>query len=206
MHTNRGRCLQIPFSCVMSAKGFVGENTGGTDFHQVTAEFAFQSAVLKTAKIDVVMDPENLKIITSGIIVIETHTTVAGDTAVHFMINKRAEILVIMGSFQATVTAKSMAGHDCHVLQMTFAAFFAHRTVVGMISHQQFDIITAKLPRLSVGYGNAHGIGYRGHTSHDQTPTLIFCIFVLDDRALPAGARRTHRRMPAKIREIQAQG
>ena len=206
MYTNRWRRLQIPLPCVMGAKGFVGEDTGGTDFHQIAAKFAFQRAILKTAEIDVVMDTEDLKIIAAGIVVIETYAPVAGDAAVHFVIDKRAEILVIMGSFQAPVATKGMPGHDRHVLQMTFAAFFAYRTVVGMVSHQQFDIITAKLPRLSGGYGNAHGIRYRGHTGHDQAPMLIFRILVLDDRALPAGTRRSHRRMPAKIGEIQAQG
>jgi hypothetical protein len=34
---------------------------------------------------------------------------------------------------------------------------------------------------------------------------LIFRILVLDDGALPAGARRPQRRMPAKIGEIQTQ-
>jgi hypothetical protein len=35
---------------------------------------------------------------------------------------------------------------------------------------------------------------------------LIFRILVLDDRALPASARRPHCRMPAKIGKIKAQG
>ena len=120
----------------MGAEGFVGKDTGGTDFHQIAAEFAFQRAILKTAEINVVMDTECLKIIAPGIIVIETYAPVAGDTAVHFVIDKRTEILVIMGSFLASVTTKGVTGHDRHVLQMTFAAFFAHWTVVGMVSHQ----------------------------------------------------------------------
>ena len=151
----------------MGAEGFVGKDAGGTDFHEIAAEFVFQRAVLKTAEIDVIMHTKDLKIIAPGIVVIETYAAVAGDAAVHFVIDKRAEILVIMGSFQAPVAAKSVAGHDRHVLQMTFAAFFAYRTVVGMIGHQQFDIVTAKLPRLFGGYGNAHGIRYRSHAGHD---------------------------------------
>jgi hypothetical protein len=67
------------------------------------------------------------------------------------MIDKRPEILVIMSPFQATISPKSVTGHDRHILEMTFAAFFADWTVMGMVSHQQFDVITAKLPRCLYG-------------------------------------------------------
>ena len=72
----------------------------------------------------------------AGVIGVKALTAIAGDTAVHFMADQGAEILVAMGIFQASITAIAMSHHHRHILEMTFTALGADGTVVGVIEHQ----------------------------------------------------------------------
>ena len=98
-----------------------------------------------------------------------------------------------------------MPGHHRHVLQMAFAAFVAHRAVVGMIDHQPLDDAGPESLRLRIVDGNADAVVGRRHAGHDDLTARVLFVFELLDRALPAGAHRTQRRMPAKIGQIKAQ-
>ncbi len=55
------------------------------------------------------------------------------------MVHEGAQILVAKRAFLECVAAIVMARHDGHVLQVAFAAFIAHRAVVGMVGHQAFN-------------------------------------------------------------------
>ena len=52
VHANRRSELLVPLARVMMLQGFVGEHTGGTDFHQVAAEFILQHAIFAAAEED----------------------------------------------------------------------------------------------------------------------------------------------------------
>jgi hypothetical protein len=206
MDADGRRGLQIPFAHVVAAEGFVGEYAGGTDLHQVAAEFVLQDAVLASPEIDMVMRGEDLEIVAAAIILVETHATIAGDAAVHLVVDERPQVLVAVGALLAPVAAESVAAHFRHVLQMAFAAFLAHRAIVGMVGHQQFDDARAEIAGLGVLQRDAHPWDDGRHAGHDQTPALVFRVLVLDRRALAAGADRTQGGVPTEIRQIQPQG
>jgi hypothetical protein len=99
-----------------------------------------------------------------------------------------------------------MARHDGHVLQMTFAAFIADGAIMRMIDHESFYIAGAKAMGFRRFDGNAESVGDGFQARHDQLAFLVVFIFVFDDGALPAGANRMESGMPAKIRQVKAEG
>ena len=100
------RCkLHIPFAVITFRVGFVGKDPGRTNFHQVTGEFTFQRAAFRTPEVHVVVCAVNPEIRTVRIIFVVTDTTVTGDTAVHFMCNKRPQLLILMSTFCEAVFA-----------------------------------------------------------------------------------------------------
>jgi hypothetical protein len=119
----------------MLLQGLVGKNTGRTDLHQIPAELALKSAILVTPKVDLVAQDERVEIASTRIVAVKARAAVALNAAVHFMVNKRSQVLVVKGSLPPTITAISMPGHDRHILQVTFAALVAHRTIMRMIEH-----------------------------------------------------------------------
>lgn len=205
MHADRRRGLQIPFPGIAVAERLVGEDAGRADFDQVAAEFVFERAVLEAAEIHVVVDAQHFEIVAPRVVVVEADAAVAGDAAVHFMIHERAEILIPVRPLASTIAARGVAGHQRHVLQVAFAAFLADRAVVRVIGHQQLDVVLAELPGQAGIQRNAQVIRDRREAGHHQAAARVFRILVLDHRALPAGADRPHRRMPAKIGQIQSQ-
>ncbi len=203
--TDARRELHIPFTVIAFGVGFVGEDAGRADFHQVAGEFAFQRALFRTAEVDVVVRAVDAQIFAVGVIFVVAHAAVAGDTAVHLVRDKRAEILILVGAFSKAVAAEAMAGHHRHILQVTVAALFAHRTVVRVVGHQPLHHAFAKLFRFAVVNGDKGAVGGRRHAGHDETAAGILGVLELLHRALAASPNASQRRMPAKIRNIKAQ-
>src|SRR5690625_662 len=193
---------EIPFSGIMLFEGFVGKYAGRADLDQISAEFIFEYARFVPAKIDIIVRGEDSEIFPSGVVVIESYTPVALDAAVHFMIDERAQILIVMGSFVEPVAPVCMSGHDRHVLKVTFSSLIAYGAVMGVIDHQSFDIGGPEIARFRGFQRDSHIFSYGFHACHDQFSFFILFIFVADDSTLPAGAHRTHGGMPAEIGEI----
>src|SRR6185437_11900931 len=120
-------------------QGFVGEDSGRTDFHEIPAEFILQRPVLFPAEIERVMCTEDIEVSPARVVSIESHTAVALDASVHLVPNERAEILITIRPFRKPVATVDMPSHDRHVLQMTLPSFVSHRAVVWMIHHQPFN-------------------------------------------------------------------
>src|SRR3990172_2229066 len=135
MNTDGRCCLQIPRARVMLLQSLVRKDARGAYFYQIAAELILQHAVLMAAKIDMVMCAKYLQGATAGIITIEANTAVAGDTAIHFVIDERPQILIAMGCLLEAKCAVIVAGQDGHVLQVPLAAFIAHGAVMGMVYH-----------------------------------------------------------------------
>ena len=100
----------------MLLQGFVGENTGWTDLHQVAAELAFEGAVLMAAEVDLIAQHQRVQIAPAGVVAVEPRAAVALDAAVHLVVDERAQVLVVKRTLPAAITAISMPGHYRHVL------------------------------------------------------------------------------------------
>ena len=72
-----------------------------------------------------------------------------------------------------------------------------------VIFHQPLDDRFAKISCLRGLDGDPHSVNHVGHARHTESTSFVVLIRVLNDGALSARADRAHRRMPAKIREIQ---
>ena len=102
---------QIPLACVMFFKSLIRENTGRANFNQIAAEFILQNSVFVPAEINAIARGKNIEIAPACVIPIKTDTAVTGNTTVHFVINKRPEILIFMRAFVVFVPAVIVAGH-----------------------------------------------------------------------------------------------
>ena len=128
----------------------------------------------------------NAQIGAVGIIFIVAHAAVAGDAAVHFVRNKRPQILVAVGTLGKTIAAEAMAGHHRHILQVAVAALFADRAVVRVVGHQPLHHAFAELLRFAVVDRNKGAVGCRSHTGHHQATTRVFRVLILLHRTLAA--------------------
>ncbi len=198
--------LHVPLAVVAFGVGLVGEHTGGADLHQVAGEFALQSAILDPAEVDVVMGAVDPEILATGVILVVAHAAIAGDAAVHLVVDEGAQILILVGALGETVAAAVVAGHHRHVLQVAGATLFAHRAVVGVVGHLPLHHRLAELFRLFILDGDIGAIGGGGHAGHDQAAALVVGILILLHRTLAAGADATERRVPAKIGDVQPKG
>ena len=130
-----GGVLHVPLAGVGRAQRLVGKHAGGADLDQIAREFAVEGTVGMAPEIDVLVRTEHTQIVAIGIVPVVAHAAVAGDTAVHLVIDEGAEILIAMGPLGAAVASARMPGHEGHVLQVAFAAFLAHRAVVRVVDH-----------------------------------------------------------------------
>ena len=87
-------------------------------------------------KVDMIVGCLSREIGAACIIGVKAFTAIAGNTAVHFVADQGAEILIAISIFQASITAIAMSYHHRHILEMTFTALGADGTVVGVIEHQ----------------------------------------------------------------------
>ena len=186
----------------MFGQRLVGKHAGRANLHQVAGKLAFEHAGFSAAEEHPVARAESGEVGAPGIVLVITHAAVTGDAAVHFMADKRPEVLIFEGGLQSAVAAVAVAHHNRHILKMAFAPFLTHRAVVGMIEHQVFDDGIAKQRRVFRVKGETRALGDRRHTGHDQAPAGVLCAGVLDYRALPAGAHAAHGRVPAEVRHV----
>jgi hypothetical protein len=187
----------------MSAQGLIGEDPCRTDLDQIAAEFALQNTAFMSAEINQMMREECAEIPAACIIPVIAQTPVALYAAVHFVIDKGPEILILKGPLCSPITAVTMAGHDHHILQMTFPALITDRTIVRMIDHHQFRNGFPELNGVRIFYGNTRAVFRSSHAGHDNAPLCILFIPEFLDGTLPAGSHRMHGRMPAEIGKIE---
>jgi hypothetical protein len=146
-----------------------------------------------------------VQVCSSGVLTIETHTAIALDAAVHLVVHEGTQVLVSKRAFFERVAAIIMTRHYGHVLQVALAAFIAHRAIVGVVQHQAFNNGRPEFGRLRVLNRDAGAFDGGRHTGHHDLAARIARIFELLDRALAAGTHRTHRGVPAEIRQVHAQ-
>ena len=198
------RKLHVPFTVVTFRVGFIREYAGRTDFYQVTGEFAFQRTVFRTTEVDVVMRAIYAQILTVCIIFVVTHAAVAGDAAVHFVRDERPQILVTVGTLGKAIATEAVTGHDGHILKVAVTALLTHRTVVRVVGHQPLHHAFTELFGFFVINRNKGAFGGWCHTGHHQATTRVFRVLILLHRTLAASTDAAQRRMPAKVRNIEA--
>ena len=97
-------------------QAFVGKHPSGADLHQVAGEFALQNTLLVPTKIHMVVGGHRRQIRATGVITVVPGAAVAGDAAVHLVVDQGAQVLVAVRIFAAAIVAVPMAYHDRHVL------------------------------------------------------------------------------------------
>src|SRR5690606_10945299 len=200
------RCeLHVPLAVVTFGVGFVGEYAGRADFGEIAGKFAFERAAFGATEVNVVVCTINAEVFATGVILVITHAAIAGDAAVHLVVDERAEVLVLVRALGEAIAACVVTGHHGHVLQVAVAAFFADRAIVRVVGHQPFDDAFANLHGFVVGHGEERAVGCGGHAGHGQRAAFVGGVRVLFDRALAAGTDTAERRMPAEIGNIETE-
>jgi hypothetical protein len=150
------------------------------------------------------MHAEHMQVAASRKISVKADTTVALNTSIMFVIDKRAKILVPVGTFLKTCPPVNMPGHQSHVLQMTFAAFIADRTIMGMVEHKEFDNRSPEFLYIGIINRNTNTVQGLGHAGHHNEALIIVFITELLDRTLSAGADGLHGRVPTEVWNVES--
>jgi hypothetical protein len=132
-----------------------------------------------------IMGGKYIEVISFRIIPVEPDTTVTLYTAIHFMIDKRSEILIPVGPFIVIETPVIMPGHHSHVLQVAFPSFITYRAIMRMVGHEPFDNILPELMGFPIIHGDPGTIGYRLHACHHQLPFFVIFVFIPGNGTLP---------------------
>ena len=122
------------------------------------------------------------------------------------MRDERPQILVAVGTFGETVTTEAVPGHHGHILKVAVTALFTDRTIVRVVGHQPLHHAFTELFGFRVVDRNKGTFGGWRHTGHHQATTRVFRVLILLHRTLAASTDAPQRRMPAKIRNIKAEG
>ena len=108
------------------------------------------------------------------------------------MLDQRPQVLIVMGPFFPLKTSDPMAAGNGQILKQTMAAFITHRTIMGMVQHQPFDNVFAKVDGFRIRGGNHHAVLSLDHAAHLNP--LDRAVFERNGTN-PAGAHRPQRRM-----------
>jgi hypothetical protein len=122
------------------------------------------------------------------------------------VVDERAEVLVPVRAFFEPGPALTVAGHDRHVLEVAFSAFIAYRAVVGVVQHEPLDHALSESLRFGVVHRYAHAFCHRRHAGHDDLAAHVLLVLELLHRALAASAYGVQSRVPAEVRQVEAQG
>src|SRR5271169_1307975 len=150
MYADRRCSLKVPLAGVMLFERLVCEYSRGAYFDKISAELALKRAIFMPAEIHVVVRCKDVKVSAPCIVTVESDTAVAGDAAIHLMVNEGAEVLIPVGTFFKTCPAVIVPGHDCYILEMALTAFIADRTIMGMAHHEPFDDARAEGSRIRI--------------------------------------------------------
>lgn len=157
------------------------------------------------AAVDVRVRRLRVEVAPAGMIAVEAGATATCDAAIHLVGEKGPEVLVAVRAFGEAVVPPYVAGFHRPVLQVAFAAFLAYWTVVRMIDHQPFDHAGTEGHRIGVADADTQAVRCRGHAGHDEAVMLVVLVAELLDGALPGGAHRPRRGMPAEVGHVETE-
>ena len=88
------------------------------------------------------------------------------DAAIHFMLEQGTQILVGVSALSSHKSSNAMATGNGYILQQTMTAFIANRAIMGMMEHQPFNYILAKIDRFFISGGYHHAVLGLHHAAH----------------------------------------
>jgi hypothetical protein len=147
MDAKRGSALKVPSSS-FETRRFICINTCRAEVDEISRERTLQRTVFVPSEIGTVTDLHGTEVPVTRKFLIESPASPAMDTAVHFMLDKDAEVLITIGPFLSQVAPDPMAAGNGHILKETVPAFVADRAIMGMVHHQPLDHMLAKIDSL----------------------------------------------------------
>jgi hypothetical protein len=140
----RGTPFKIPPPPGKSRR-FIRIDACRTEIDDVPGKGAFQLPILEAAEVGVICNLHGSQVAIAGKLLIETATSPAVDTTIHFVLDKDAQVLVTISPLFPEVASDSMASGYRHVLEQAMPAFVADGAIMGMVHHEPFDDVLAKI-------------------------------------------------------------
>ena len=112
-----------------------------------------------SSKINIALGCKHIQVFATGIIFIKPHAAIALYASVHLVVDEWAEVLIDVCPFFEVESAIRVTCHHGHVLQMTGAAFIAHRAIMRVIGHEPLYDSRSEVNRGLVSNGNPLIVG-----------------------------------------------
>ncbi len=84
---------------------FVGKHAGRADLYEITRELALEDAVFMTSKVNMVVCTQCSEVGPARVVLVITDAAIAGDAAIHFVVDEGAKILIYMRIFESIIAA-----------------------------------------------------------------------------------------------------
>ena len=137
----------------------------------------------------------NPQVAVAGEFLVVSRASITVNTTIHLMLNQRAQVLIRIRPLIAGITSDTMSAGDRHVLEQTLATFVANRAIMGVVEHQPFNDMFAKVHRLTVCGGHHHVVLGLDHATHLHPFKRSLQKF---NGTHPTSTHRSQRRMIAK--------
>ncbi len=194
MDAERRTSLKIP-SPARKARGLVRIDASGTEIDQISRKGALKRSVLISTEIGSMGKLHGAQVAIPRKILIKSAASPAVNTAIHLVLDKYPQVLIVVGPLLSEIAPESVASCNRQILGQTMSAFIADRAVMRMIHHQPFNHVFAEVDCLPVVRRDGHPIAGIHHAAHlnafDRT-------FKKLHRAYPASTDRSETRMKAE--------
>jgi hypothetical protein len=100
MEAERRSPLEMP-APALETGGFIGVHPGGADVDEIAGKGALQGAIAEAAEVGAVADLHGPEVPVAGKLLVEAAAAPALNASVHFMLDKQAQLLVLIGPFGA---------------------------------------------------------------------------------------------------------
>jgi hypothetical protein len=196
-----GGPLKVPSSPFEPGR-FIRIYTGGADIDKVARKRALKVSVSESPKVHAIPYLHSPQVPVPRKVLIKTPTSKAMDTAVHFVLDKRAKILIVVGTLSPQIPADRVATRNGLILQKAMAPFITDRAVMGVMKHEPFYDVSPEFRGFRVCGGYHHTVLGFLHAAHlntfDRTLEELY-------GADTAGTHRPQGRMIAESRYHDAQ-
>jgi hypothetical protein len=181
---------------------FVRVNPGWTDVDKITGKRAFQRTITDSAEVSTIPYLHGPQVMVSSKFLVEPAAPPTMNAPVHFMLNQRSQVLIIIGALFTQITLDPVATGNGHVLKQAVSSLIADRAVKGMIQHKPLNYVPAEIYCFFIIRGHHHSVPGINHAAHLHSLDRTLYKF---NRTNSTGAHRPKGRMIAKARNHDAQ-
>lgn len=132
MEAHRWTPFKVPAPALKSSR-FIRVNACGAEIDEIPGKGALQPSTLEPAEVGTVPDLQGPQVTITRKILIETPASPTVDAPVHFMLDKRTQVLIHIGALFPLVTPDPVACGDGFILKEAVTPFVTDGAVVGMI-------------------------------------------------------------------------